>query len=175
MILLKGEWICPQCKVDDGKKETSKTSPSKSHSSPTKALTLKGPFTKSPPVKTNHSGNVASPGKRGCTSLEKRLIFESSDQTISESDNFVDIWEFKDETSDTERTPKKNRSSECSTSPEKTLVKVDERKNQVGEMKTTPIHKKGLFFIFTILHVSHKEIVMTVMLYVFLRNFFYIQ
>ncbi|CAB3998214.1 Histone acetyltransferase KAT7, partial [Paramuricea clavata] len=137
--LPKGEWICPKCKINVSNKELSSKSPNKSpfRSSPSRPLTLKGPFVKSP-AKTKQSGSSPSAQSKKTALPGKRQIFGSSDQSVDDSDDFIDIWEFKDETSEEERKPKRNRSEECCTSPKKKSVKLDESKIQGEKTKTTP-------------------------------------
>ena len=133
--------MCGHCRFNVGNKdEPSNTSPNKSpfrtpHSSPTRPLTLKGPFTKSPP-KTKHGSTSSLQSKK--TTPEKRLMFGSAD-----NDDFTDIWEFKDETSEGERKLKRSKYGECSSSPEKKSVKVHENKHEEEKLKTTPKPVKG--------------------------------
>ncbi len=139
--------MCEQCKTNVSNKEPSNRSPNKSpfrtsHSSPTRPLTLKGPFIKSPP-KTKRTSSSPSPQSTSTSLPGKRQIFGSSDKNVDDSEDLVDIWEFKDETSEAERKLKRKRSAECSTSPKKKLMKVDKSKIQEEKTKTTPKAGKG--------------------------------
>lgn len=90
------------------------------------------------PAKTKQSSSSPSAQSKSTALPGKRQIFGSSDQSVDDSDDFIDIWEFKDETSEEERKPKRNRSEECCTSPKKKSVKLDESKIQEEKTKTTP-------------------------------------
>jgi hypothetical protein len=141
-----GEWMCGLCKSTvDNKDESFITSPNKSpfrtpHLSPGRPLTLKGPFTKSPP-KTKQSSNTSSPQTKR-TTPEKRQLFGSTDQIV-DGDDFTGIWEFKDETSEAGQKLKRSERGECSSSPKKKSVKLEESKSQEEQSKTTPKPEKG--------------------------------
>lgn len=131
-ILSPGEWVCPQCKMNDSNTESSIKSPNRSalrtsHSSPTKSITLKGSFKKLP-AKPKPSRSPSSQVDRNKLRGEKRKLRGSSKQ----SEDFVDIWEFNDESVDVKETSKKPRR----TTPKKNGIELN--KYRIFKEKRTP-------------------------------------
>ena len=147
--------MCPQCKNTEYNKGPVHKSPSKSPFRNSSPLTLKGPFTKSPVKTKHHQGSSPSPQTKSSSSLpEKRQLFGISDKGFDDSDDFTDIWEFKDETSEAERIPNKRMHSdsyeECSTSPKKKLAKVDESRIPKEKTKNALREGKGSLIYVTV-------------------------
>ncbi|XP_028413303.1 histone acetyltransferase KAT7-like, partial [Dendronephthya gigantea] len=137
----KEEWICPKCNLAE-KKESIKNSPKAnkspyrtSQSTPTRPLSLKGPFTKSPPK--HGSNSHSSPNQINAARLGKRQIFGSPRKSGRDGGDLVDIWEFRDDTSEGEKKLKRKLSEECSTSPKKKSTKNESNIRQ-EKTKTTP-------------------------------------
>lgn len=133
--------MCPQCSITDEKKESSKKSPKANwspyrslQSTPSRPLSLKGPFTKSP---SKHSSNSHSSPNQNTARLEKTQIFGNSHQFSGDGGDLVDIWEFRDDTFEEEKKLKRKRPEECSTSPTRKSTKSESNIHK-EKTKTTP-------------------------------------